>query len=114
MNEILDTEIYFHTFHKKSQTWLHCLSSHPFIPTDQGCRLSRGPCSGGVGEAEGGRCGNTGQVSMSHIQLFRERLSKKVYATILKGIVAGFLFTVFQRNFKEYLHERPWTYVFEG
>ena len=54
MNEILDTEIYFHTFHKKSQTWLHCLSSHPFIPTDQGCRLSRGPCSGGVGEAEGG------------------------------------------------------------
>ena len=50
----LDIDIYFHTFQYKSQTWFHCLSSHPFIPTDQGCRLSRGPCSGGVGEAEGG------------------------------------------------------------
>ena len=28
------------------------------------------------------------------IQLFRERLSEKVHATILKGIVGGFEFTV--------------------
>ena len=35
------------------------------------------------------------------IQLFRERLSVKVHATILKGIVGGFEFSVFQRNLKE-------------
>ena len=35
------------------------------------------------------------------IQLFRERLSEKVHATIPKGIVGGFEFTVFQRNLKE-------------
>ena len=35
------------------------------------------------------------------IQLFRERLSKKVHATIPKGIVGGFEFTVLQRNLKE-------------
>ena len=35
------------------------------------------------------------------IQLFRERLSEKVYATIPKGIVGGFEFSVFQRNLKE-------------
>ena len=35
------------------------------------------------------------------IQLFRERLSEKLYATILKGIVGGFQFTVLQRNLKE-------------
>ena len=29
-----------------------------------------------------------------NIQLFRERLSEKVHATILKGIVGGFEFTV--------------------
>ena len=29
------------------------------------------------------------------IQLFRERLSEKVHATIPKGIVGGFQFTVF-------------------
>ena len=47
----------------------------------------------------------------SPIQLyFRERLSEKVYATILKGIVGGFKFTVLQRNLREW-HERPWTYV---
>ena len=46
------------------------------------------------------------------IQLFRERLSDKVHATTLKGIVGGFEFTVFQRNLKEW-HERPWTYVCE-
>ena len=38
------------------------------------------------------------------------RLSEKLLATIPKGIVRGFVFTVFQRNFKEW-HERPWTYV---
>ena len=35
------------------------------------------------------------------IQLFRERLSEKVRATIPKGIVGGFEFTVLQRNLKE-------------
>ena len=45
-----------------------------------------------------------------HIQLFQDRLSEKVQATIPKGIVGDFEFTVFQRNFKE-LHEKPWTYV---
>ena len=39
-------------------------------------------------------------------------LSKKVYATIPKGIVGGFEFTVLQRNLKEW-HEGPWTYVCE-
>ena len=34
------------------------------------------------------------------IQLFRER-SEKVHATIPKGIVGGFEFTVLQRNLKE-------------
>ena len=32
------------------------------------------------------------------IQLFREKLSEKVYATITKGIVGGFEFAVLQRN----------------
>ena len=36
-----------------------------------------------------------------NIQLFRERLSAKVHATILKGIVGGFEFSFFQRNLKE-------------
>ena len=36
-----------------------------------------------------------------YIQLFRERLSEKVHATIPKGIVGGFEFTVLQRNLKE-------------
>ena len=35
------------------------------------------------------------------IQLFRERLSEKVHATIPKSIVGGFEFTVLQRNLKE-------------
>ena len=35
------------------------------------------------------------------IQLFRERLSGKVHATILKGIVGGFEFSFFQKNLKE-------------
>ena len=41
------------------------------------------------------------------IQLFRERLSEKVHATIPKGIVGGFEFTVLQRNLKEW-HKSPW------
>ena len=47
-----------------------------------------------------------------NIQLFRERLSEKLHATIpkLKGIVSGFEFTVIQRSLKE-RHERPWTYL---
>ena len=36
------------------------------------------------------------------IQLFRERLSEKVHATIPKGIVGGFEFTFLQRNLKEF------------
>ena len=38
---------------------------------------------------------------VSYIQLFRERLSGKVHATILKGIVGGFEFSFFHRNLKE-------------
>ena len=44
------------------------------------------------------------------IQLFGERLSEKVHATIPKGIVGGFVCPVLQRNLKKW-HERPWTYV---
>ena len=44
------------------------------------------------------------------IQLFQERWSEKVHATIPKGIVGDFEFTVFQKNFKEW-HEKPWNYV---
>ena len=44
------------------------------------------------------------------IQLFRERLLEKVHATIPKGIVGGFEFTVLRRNVQEW-HERPWTSV---
>ena len=44
------------------------------------------------------------------IQLFQERLSEKVHATIPKGIVDGFEFTVLQINLREW-HKRPWTYV---
>ena len=44
--------------------------------------------------------------SAYYIQPFRGRLSEKVHATIPKGIVGGFEFTVFQRNLKEW-HERP-------
>ena len=36
-----------------------------------------------------------------HLQLFRERLSEKGHATIPKGIVGGFEFSVLQRNLKE-------------
>ena len=38
---------------------------------------------------------------VNNIQLFWERLSEKVHATILKGIVGDFKCTVFQRNLKE-------------
>ena len=40
------------------------------------------------------------------MQLFGEQLSEKVHATIPKGIVGGFQFTVLQRNLKEW-HKRP-------
>ena len=46
------------------------------------------------------------------IQLFRERLSEKVHATIPKGIVGGFEFTVLQRKLEQW-HERSWT-LFES
>ena len=35
-----------------------------------------------------------------------------MHATIPKGVVGGFEFTVLQINLKEW-HERPWTYVCE-
>ena len=53
-------------------------------------------------------CGDS-NVSV-RLQLFRERLSEKVHATIPKGIVGGFEFTVFQRSLKEW-HERRRKYV---
>ena len=37
-----------------------------------------------------------------YIQLFRERLSEKVQATIPKGIVGGFVCPVLRRNLKEW------------
>ena len=46
------------------------------------------------------------------IQLFWERLSEKVHATILKGILGDFKCTVFQRNLKE-SYGRPLIYVCE-
>ena len=45
-------------------------------------------------------------------QLFQERLSEKVHATIPKGIVVGFEFTVLKWNLKEW-QERPRKYVCE-
>ena len=36
-----------------------------------------------------------------YLQLFREKLSEKVHATIQKGIAGGFKFTVLERNLKE-------------
>ena len=50
------------------------------------------------------------RICCSYIQLFRERLSEKVHATIRKGIRGGFEFTVLQRILQEW-HKRPWTYV---
>ena len=40
------------------------------------------------------------------IQLFQERLLEKVHATIPKGIVGSFKFTVVQRNLKEWYEKR--------
>ena len=53
--------------------------------------------------------GNQGSM---FIQLFQERLLEKVHATMLKGIVCGFEFTVLQRNLQEW-QWRPWTCVWE-
>ena len=44
---------------------------------------------------------STVKLNTDCIQLFRERLSRKVHATILKGIVGGFEFSFIQRNWKE-------------
>ena len=41
----------------------------------------------------------------NNIQLFRERLSGKVHATILNGIVGGFECSFCQRNLKELARE---------
>ena len=54
----------------------------------------------------------TNDTRYSSIQLFWERLSEKVHATILKGIVGDFKCTVFQRNLKE-SYGRPLIYVCE-
>ena len=51
-------------------------------------------------------------VLSSCLQLFRERLSEKVHATMLKGIVGSTEVTVLQQNLKEW-HERLCTYVLE-
>ena len=49
---------------------------------------------------------------MSHFvySCFEKRLSEKVHATIPKGIVGGFEFTVLQRKLEKW-HERSWTHV---
>ena len=47
-----------------------------------------------------------------NIQLFRERLSEEVHATIAKCIVGDFEFNVLQRSLKVW-YGRPWTYVCE-
>ena len=39
-------------------------------------------------------------VTSFYIHLFRERLSGKVHATILKGIVGGFEFSFFSKKFE--------------
>ena len=54
-----------------------------------------------------------GYIFKIFIQLFRERLSEKVHATIPKGIVGSFELTFLLRNLKEW-HERPWMYVCES
>ena len=61
------------------------------------------------------KCVTSSGVSRSeafYIQLFPERLSEKVHATIPKCIVGGFEGTVLQRNLKEW-YGRPRTYVCE-
>ena len=47
-----------------------------------------------------------------YVQLFRERLSEKVHATIPKSILGGFGFIVLRKDLIEW-HDRPWTYVCE-
>ena len=42
------------------------------------------------------------QIILIHLQSFLERLSEEVPATIPKGIVGGFEFTVLQRNLKDH------------
>ena len=64
-----------------------------------------------LGRCLSNRCDGKGIVGFP-IQLFRERLSEKVHATIPKGIVGGFVSPVLQRNLTEW-HERPRTYVRE-
>ena len=44
-----------------------------------------------------------------HTAILRKVVGK-VHATISKGIVGVFEFTVLQRNLRE-RHEKPWTYV---
>ena len=53
---------------------------------------------------------HSGSVSIC-IQLFRERLSEKVHATIPKGIVGGFELTSSSMIFEKMARERPWTYL---
>ena len=60
-------------------------SSSPVTPACRGEHAGTRPC----------------KTEDRYIQLFRERLSEKVQATIPKGIVGGFEFSVLQRNLKE-------------
>ena len=66
-------------FFRSDSSWRHCLHF---------CSLAY--------KLTHGRC--------SRIQLFRERLSEKVHATIPKGIVAGFEFTVLPHLLESYLN----------
>ena len=47
-----------------------------------------------------------------YVQLFRERLSREVHATIPKDIIGGFGFIALRKNLKEW-HDRQWTYACE-
>ena len=67
----------------------------------------------GVPFVNGGYTKVVSFLSKLAILIVRERLSEKVHATIPKGIVGGFQFSVFKTNFKEW-QERPRTYVCEG
>ena len=49
----------------------------------------------------------------SYTAISRKVLLQKVHATIPRGNVGDFEFTVLQRNLKEW-HERPWTFVWSA
>ena len=73
------------------------LSKKNFSPKIRGGEGPRGPSPRSAAE-----------VAKFSTQLFRDRLSEKEHATIPKGIMGGFGFSVLRRNLKHW-HERPWT-----